>query len=168
MLDADWGFAGAQPQPGQHHVISKINSDKSKPHMMNLFTPKNRFGFLALLSIAILFGCSSSPTDINSKILLGKYVANHAKGIDEIELKSDDSYKYYFRSKDGREIVNSGNWRLELTENSSSITFSNFIFGLPGYGTKQPGFWIVKVEKTFSGKIKLCLDPDLDYYYIQT
>jgi hypothetical protein len=28
MLDADWDFAGAQPQPGQHYVILSLAAGK--------------------------------------------------------------------------------------------------------------------------------------------
>jgi len=105
---------------------------------MNLCTQKNKLGFLALISIAILFGCSSSPTNINRTMLLGKYVANHKKGIDEIELKADGSYRYYFRSKDGREIANSGTWQLEPQKGSSPLRFLISFSGCRGMEPSSP------------------------------
>ena len=123
--------------------------------------------FILVMSVFILSGCSSSPKNVDPKIILGKYVANHEKGIDELEIKADGTYKYYFKSNGGREITNSGAWELESKENDTYITFNKFIFGLYGYGSKEGGFWIVKLEKKLSGKFQLCIDGDLDYYYIQ-
>lgn len=97
-------------------------------------------------------------------MVLGKYSANHKYGIDTLAINSDGTYDYYFRSIDGAELTNTNRWHFETQSNEPRITFDKFIFGIPGYGSKEPGFWDVKVEK--SGKtLRLRIDPDLNYYY---
>ena len=97
-------------------------------------------------------------------MLIGKYIANHKKGIDTLELKKDGTYIYYYKSADGKELTNTNRWQFEYQNKEPRITFEKFFFGLPGYGSKVPGFWDVEVEK--SGKtLRLCIDPDLNYYY---
>ena len=108
-----------------------------------------------------LLGCSEQ---IDQSMLIGKYIANHGKGIGILELKSDGTYIYYYKATDGKELTNTNRWEFAYQNKEPRITFEKFIFGLPEYGTKMPGFWDVKVEK--SGKtIRLFIDPDLNYYY---
>jgi hypothetical protein len=97
-------------------------------------------------------------------MVIGKYIANHKKGINVLELKPDGIYIYYYRSADGTELKNSNKWEFEYQNNEPRITFEKFIFGLPEYGTKRPGFWNVKVEKS-KKTLRLCIDPDLNYYF---
>lgn len=97
-------------------------------------------------------------------MLFGKYTANHKYGIDTLNINQDGTYNYYFKSTDGTELTNTNRWKFEFQNNEPRIIFEKFIFGIPGYGSKMPGFWDVEVEK--KGKsLRLCIDPDLNYYY---
>jgi hypothetical protein len=99
-------------------------------------------------------------------MVIGRYVANHQKGLDYLELKTDGTYILNFKSSDGKEFINTNQWEFEYRDGNPWITFSGFVFGLPGYGTQKPGFWLVEVEKSFlTGNLRLCIDPDLNYYY---
>jgi hypothetical protein len=96
-------------------------------------------------------------------MLLGKYTANHERGVDTLELRTDGTYIYYFKSA-GKELTNTSRWHFGYHNREPRITFEKFVFGLSGYGSKVPGFWDVKVER--SGKtLRFCIDPDLNYYY---
>lgn len=100
-------------------------------------------------------------------MVIGKYEANHQKGIDTLELLRDGTYKYYY-SFDGKEVTNSNSWEFKMFNGKPTITFRDFVFGLPGYSKYGAGFWVVEVEKSFfKGKLRLCIDPDLGYYYIK-
>jgi len=117
--------------------------------------------WLLVVSILLFCGCSKQ---IDQSMALGKYSANHKYGIDTLVINSDGTYNYYFRSVDGAELTNTNRWHFENQNNEPRITFDKFIFGIPGYGSKAPGFWDVRVEKT-GNTLRLCIDKDLNYYY---
>jgi hypothetical protein len=101
-------------------------------------------------------------------MIIGKYKANHNKGEDLLELKEDGTYIYQFITPDGKEIKNTNKWELEYLEGRPIITFLRFSSALSKYSSQRPGFWIVEVEKSFfNGNIRLCIDPDLGYYYVK-
>lgn len=115
---------------------------------------------IIIFALLGLFGCSK---DIDRSMLIGKYIANHKNGIETLELKSDGTYVYYYKISEGKELLNTNRWQFEYQNNEPRITFVKFIFGLPGYGTKVPGFWDVEVIKT--GKtLRLNVDQDMNYY----
>jgi len=119
---------------------------------------------IILIIILTFLGCSEKP--INRSTVIGKYVANHKLGTDTLELREDGIYTYYFKFPDGRELKNSNRWELEYKKKKTMITFDDFVFALPNYEsrTKKPAFWIVEVERLWK-KSRLCIDPDLYYYY---
>ena len=126
---------------------------------------------LEKLHVALILGMMSvstgcSPT-IERRALLGKYVANHGKGLDAIELKHDGSYVYFYRSSSGKEFRNAGRWTFYRQDNAPRITFNDFVFGLGGYGGAKPGYWDVEIERSWRGELRLSLDPDLNYYYLK-
>ncbi len=120
--------------------------------------------FYKIMVVFALFGLLGCTEQIDRAMLVGKYTANHGKGVDTLELKSDGTYNYYFKSVDGKELTNTNRWEFESQGKKPRITFEKFIFGLPGYGSEKPGFWDVEVEKS-GNTIRLCIDPDLNYYY---
>jgi hypothetical protein len=64
----------------------------------------NRIGIAMLFVLLLIcFGCEKP---IERPMVLGKYKANHQKGIDSLELKPDGTYTYYYKAFDGKEIKN--------------------------------------------------------------
>ena len=121
--------------------------------------------FIAVIALFGFLGCSKQ-IDLDPSMLIGKYTANHKYGLDTLEINSDGTYNYYFKSNDGTELINSNQWEFEILDNEPWITFEKFIFGMPRPGTKKPGFWVVEVEKSWTWKsIRLYIDLDLHYYY---
>lgn len=120
--------------------------------------------FIILISCFVLLNNTSCTQKIERSIVVGKYIAKQDNGIDILELKSDGTYIYYYRFYDGMELKNSNKWEIEYQNNETRITFDKFIFGLTGYGTKRPGFWNVKVEKS-KKTLRLCIDPDINYCF---
>jgi hypothetical protein len=98
----------------------------------------------------------------------GEYVANYDLAFETLIVNRDGTYSYYFRSPDGTETSNAGQWKLEQHMGQPGLTFSSFKFGLPEYGTDRPGYWNVEIERTLFGRLKLCFDPDLGYCYIKS
>lgn len=62
MLDVDWVFAGAQPQPGQHHVIRLSKKGMGRRVMKQ----KNYFSIRVLLLICVFVLCLTS-TSVSSQ-----------------------------------------------------------------------------------------------------
>ena len=121
--------------------------------------------YVFLLVFAVSIGCTKA---IDRSMVVGKYYANHKKAVDSLDLNSDGTYVYYYKAPDGKEFKNINKWEFEYVEGKPTITFLQFIFGLPGYGSPKPGFWSVEVQKTFwRGKLRLCIDPDLGYFYVK-
>jgi len=125
---------------------------------------------MVVLAVSIVSGCAKK---IDRSMLVGIYVANHGNAIETLELKSDGTYIYNYRSSDGTAMTNSNRWEFAYEEGEPRITFDEFIFGLPGYGTKVPVSWDVGVERRWNflnhgylnNCIRICTNPDLNYYY---
>lgn len=121
----------------------------------------NRFLFILFLCVQ-LAGCSQS---FNKEQLAGKYVANHPYGNDYLILTVDGTYFYSYTDVNDNKTINENKWFLEHKNEKTIITFSEFNFALPDYGTDSPGYWVVEVKESLLGEIRLTIDPDLDYYY---
>ena len=120
--------------------------------------------FYKFIIIMMLFSLSGCSQKIDRSELIGKYFANHGKAIDTIELKPDGTYIYYYNSDNGNILSYINRWTFDYENKEPRITFEKFIFGLPGYSIRGPGYWDVEVEKSW-GKIRLCIDTDLNFYY---
>jgi hypothetical protein len=131
--------------------------------MMNMMNRIVLYTFF--LAFVATTGCGKA---IDRSMVVGIYYANHKKGVDSLEVKTDGTYEYHYKAPDGKEFRNTNRWEFEYSEGKPMITFLDFTFALPGYGSKKPGFWIVEVQKSFWGsKLRLCIDPDLNYYYVK-
>jgi hypothetical protein len=118
----------------------------------------------SVLSVFLAFaGCSRNITQDE---VIGIYIANHHKGLDEIELQRTGLYTYTCKLNDGKALKNSGSWSLHYENEEARITFNNFVFCLSQYGSK-PAYWDVPVEKSWTGKLRLPLDRDLNYYFVR-
>jgi hypothetical protein len=118
--------------------------------------------YILLIFFFIVIGCAEK---IDQSMVIGKYQANHNKSTDTLEVLADGTYIYKYKMDDGKYLTNNNTWEFKYLDNKPTIIFSSFIFGLPGYGTKKPGFWFVEVEKAFRGNVRLYIDRDLNYYY---
>jgi hypothetical protein len=131
---------------------------------MPAMNPARAIRTLSILSILLsLVGCSR---EVDSAAVLGTYVANHNKGLDEIELRQDGTYVYVCRLDDGKTLRNTDGWTLHYENGQPRITFNHFTFCLSEYGA-QPAYWDVPVDRTWTGTMRLPLDPDLGYYFIK-
>jgi hypothetical protein len=118
---------------------------------------------VAFCAILPLFctGCGNITRDD----VLGKYLANHGKGLDEIEIKPDGTYFHACKLHDGSSTENSNQWNLHFEKDKPRITFSNFRFCFPPYSKTPPGFWDVDIDRSLMGSLRLDIDSDVHYYY---
>lgn len=112
--------------------------------------------------VVLLLGCSQI---YNREQLSGKYVANHPYGKDYLILNADGTYRYSYTDKNGETTINENKWELEYKNQKTIITFFQFDFALPDYGTDSAGYWVVEVNRSITGSYRLIIDPDLNYYY---
>jgi hypothetical protein len=122
-----------------------------------------RLGPLIVLGIVWSGAACSRRTD--RPAVCGRYVANHGKGLDALDLKSDGTYIYNCHLNDGSTFHNTGVWKFYYDGKEPRVTFDQFAFCLPGYGGRRLGYWDVEVERSWTGRLRLTLDPDLNYYY---
>ncbi len=120
----------------------------------------------ALSTLSVLLVLTGCTHKIDGTAVLGTFVANHNKGLDEIQLRPDGTYICLCRPKYGQELHSTGHWTFRHENGVPRITFDNFVFCLSDYGAK-PAYWDVEVEQSWAGRLRLPLDRDLNYYFIQ-
>jgi hypothetical protein len=116
-----------------------------------------------------MMGICACSNSIERRTVVGRYTERHGSGVAVLDVKEDGTYDYvYGRGMDSLRLA--GKWSFGYFEGEPRLRFENFLFGIPGYGTKVPGTWDVEVEKRLFhfGEISLCLDPDLGYYYVKS
>lgn len=119
------------------------------------------------LLLGVIISAAACSPNVGPRAVLGRYVANHNKGLDVIELKQDGTYAYVYRPTQGEEFRNAGRWTFYYKDEAPRITFRDFVFGLKSYGGLDPGYWDVEVERSWDGRLRLALDADLNYYYVK-
>ena len=117
---------------------------------------------LLLSAITLAAGCSAK---VNKNDLAGQYevVIDNEKQI--IQINPDGTYDNAFHK--GKSLVwhYRNRWRYgnEPALSTDAIVFEGFHFGLNGYNRNGlAGFWPVEPERSWSGAIELCFDPDLN------
>lgn len=120
---------------------------------------------MILSTIVALFcvGCRQKER----KDVIGTYIANHGKGLDEIELKQDGTYIYRCELNDGSKVTNTSHWSFYDDHGEPRITFDHFQFCLTPYSKTPPGYWDVRVQRSMTGRLELALDSDVNFYYIK-
>src|SRR5438128_1163566 len=100
--------------------------------------------FKAVGVLGVLLVCSGCSTKVERSSVIGTYVANHGKGLESIEVRADGTYNYSCQV-DGRNLVhNQGRWIFHEQDGAGRLTFEEFGFCLPEYGS-SPGYWDVEV-----------------------
>lgn len=118
--------------------------------------------FVGLLVAAVLLnGCSKQ---VSSSTVVGRYIANHKQAVDVLDVKPDGTYILNYSPSQGKGVTNMGTWTFEYRNGEPRLAFSKFIFGLSKYGAGGSATWDVEIEQS-GGKMKLCIDPDLGYFY---
>ena len=130
--------------------------------MSKLFMLFVCFGFL------VISGCSR---EVETSELVGNYLANHGRGIDELEIKADGTYLHTYKSSlEGDETAFSYTESWALVQDSNRIVLNHYIQGWPWRpGTEvdmTPRNMNTFVKRSlFSGKVKILIDVDSNYYY---
>ena len=124
----------------------------------------NRINFICIFALFFSAALSGCHKRMIAASVVGIYVANHGLAVDILDVRADGSYIMKYDKGKGEGVMNAGKWNFEYRNGEPRIIFSGFIFGLPGYGAGRSATWDVEVEQSW-GKTKLCIDPDLYYFY---
>ena len=90
----------------------------------------------------MIFGCSNQ---IESKALVGKYVANHKKALDTIELNADGLYIYHYKAG-SIEIKNSNKWSFEYVDGKPTMSLRILFLGFRDMVQKSLDFGLWKLK----------------------
>lgn len=122
----------------------------------------------ALFLIATLCALCACSKAVDPIEIPGRYQADHGKGQDILDIAADGTYSYSFASPNQNKVENKGKWSATSENGKVAVTFEHFRFGLAGYGTEKPAFWVATAERCKGGAPCFCLDPDLNYYYTRS
>jgi hypothetical protein len=116
---------------------------------------------MVLLASIALGGCSR---EIDIGDLPGEYSVTIDGQKQVVDLRSDGSYEnaYYRRGKLVWRYTDKWSYERDGGRDGKVMTFSKFQFGLAEYSSSPVGFWPVEPERSFSGVIEFCFDPDLN------
>jgi hypothetical protein len=133
-------------------------------------------GALRPLSVTIALAgwlSASCRREITRSEVLGRYVSDESEA-DTLELRPDGAYVHRFLMKEktegtsGRPIEERGTWDIDVTHGDSTVTFNDFFPSWGSFLPRRRGFWIVEPERSlFRGNVRLCIDPDLNHYYLK-
>jgi hypothetical protein len=116
---------------------------------------------LPLLGVVILVGCSST---VSKNELPASYSDTVNGERQVIDIHSNGTYDntLYRQNRLVWRYRNRWNYQHEAGLGGDAITFNQFQFGLKDYDHGVAGFWLVRPERSWSGKLELCFDPDLN------
>ena len=114
---------------------------------------------LLLFGLA-LAGCSPK---VGKSELGGQYAVTIDGERQTIRINSNGTYDNEFYRENSLVWHSRNRWSYKREPGlGDAITFDEFQFGLKAYDNGTRGFWIVDPERSWSGAIELCFDPDLN------
>jgi hypothetical protein len=122
-----------------------------------------RKSLLLFLSLLFLPSCSREFSDAD---LAGTYVASYKGETATLSVKPDHSYTHVVQLKDGQITEAAATWKgFTGSSRQTAVEFLNFRV-IPSYGEAKEG-WVTGVDRTWSGRVRLCFDEDVDYCYVK-
>ena len=111
-------------------------------------------------------GCSRRP---QLEEVIGNFVMNKGRAHDELMLYPTSLYVHNYMPAGAPAVVDSGQWHVDSLYDNYRLVFATFTMRarnetFPG-APQGPGTWIVNVDKTITGKIRLDVDDDIGWFY---
>jgi len=118
---------------------------------------------VVLMTVSVSLACSRA---IDRTSVIGKYTGNRGKVVDELEFNDDGTYSNVFsRSADGKIFHASGHWVFHRDGSHRRITLHDSIYGNGPYPWPRRTYLDAEIKASWTGKLRLSLDPDSNYYY---
>jgi hypothetical protein len=106
--------------------------------------------------------------DVFPKITTESRKGIYGQGTHSLELRSDGTYVHLCKTIDGQEVRNTNTWEFYLDqEGYKRIKLYGFVFGSKQGNAQQARGLNTSVERSSSGKIRICMDVDFEYYFIK-
>jgi hypothetical protein len=123
--------------------------------------------------VLLLGACSDPRTE---RDLEGKYVATFRGDTATLTLEANHKFSNVLKLKDGSSLNGEGTWQIvrpSAKRQVATIKLSDLSV-LPSYshsqGPSRPvgnGEWVIEIERTWFGYLRLCLDSDIGYCYVK-
>ena len=101
----------------------------------------------------------------------GTYVMNHGVARDTLVVRSDSTYQRTYLRPGAVAVIDRGRWGTSHIERDTYVSFDSFPvrWRTETSPNEQPvaGVWPVIPERTITGKLKLVVDADLGWAYVQ-
>ena len=117
---------------------------------------------IVLMMLSISLACSRAKDRAS---VIGRYIGNRGKPVDEIELREDGLYTYDFSRPDGKIFHNYGRWVLHQDGSQPRIALHDSKYGDGSDPWPRRTYLEAEVKASWTGKLRLSLDPDSTYYY---
>ena len=127
-------------------------------------------GVLFVIAMTGLVGCSGS---IDRQELSGTYLLAYDYGTERLSIRPDGSYTQEFAEpRSAFRTINTGRWELgrgdfwdgDLIKLSDPVIVDNGL-GRRSDFTRSDGQWIMRVRKSWRGRIRFLVNDDLDYAF---
>jgi hypothetical protein len=127
-------------------------------------------GVFLVIAMTGLVGCSGS---IDRQELPGTYVLAYDYGTERLSIGADGSYTQEFAEPRGQfQAINTGRWEPGRGDfwDGDLIKLSDPVIVDDGFGrrsdfAKFSGQWIMRVRKSWRGRIRFLVNDDLDYAF---
>ena len=117
---------------------------------------------LAIALLAALLSACSHPVDVST--LAGKYTMNGGEGLETLELKPDGTYVHGYIDYSNAESGRSGSWELGDVDGAKTVTLHDYV-AIRGEPTNGPDIYLLKVEHSLTGNLRLVTVGTPDRYY---
>jgi aminoglycoside 6'-N-acetyltransferase I len=128
---------------------------------------------LVLVLLLVATACSAWPID--SRELPGTYVMNRGHAADTLILERGGHYRHVYALPDKPVAIDTGRWTVDTFHEEVYVAFERFwqrwraesdMGALLRYPISA-GPWRATMERSLTGRIRLPVDPDLDWVYTQ-
>ena len=122
-------------------------------------------GFL-LAACLLLSACSDRIPEAD---LIGVYVASYRGDTAMLRLGADHICTHVIRLKDGQTVEGEPTWKASYVgadTHRTVVEFSNFII-IPSFSKGKKVQWATEVDRTWLGRIQLCVNSDVGYCYVK-
>jgi len=103
----------------------------------------------------------------------GTYVMNRGRAADTLIVGTDRHYRRVYIAPGQAAVIDSGTWSVDTVGDQILVTFEHFAPRWRAETDAGPelrlviGYWPVEPERTLGGAIRLVVDPDVDWAYVQ-
>lgn len=124
--------------------------------------------FASVLAALLLSSCAGP---VHLKDVPGTYVMDHGRAADTLTVRPDGHYARVYLAPGHRAAIDTGTWTVDTTQGQLAISFTRFVarWRAETFPTapQNAGLWVVEPIRTRGGTLRLTVDDDLGWAYVQ-